>query len=199
MKQPTLAALSALALVATAIAAPALRAAESGLKPGGTVSAFEPIHVTGPDKGTTTCPVCKYGAEAAAQVWISPKESDDNVVALAKSLDGAIAKNGLTKFRAFFVFLPSGESDSAMAKKLSAIAAKAGTSKVAFTYLNGTNKDAIEDYKVNTSSQIRNTIMVYANRAVIANYVNAQATSETLAKIQDSVKEAIAAREKTSN
>ena len=83
-----------LALAALAVPALALtvfHGVESGVKAGGSVSAFEPYHVTGVDRGTNTCPVCKYGAEPAAQVWVNADDSK-NVASIARALEAAIAK-----------------------------------------------------------------------------------------------------------
>lgn len=48
-------------LVALAAAGPAAGAEPvSGLRPGDEVAAWHPVHVTGPEAGTTHCPVCTY-------------------------------------------------------------------------------------------------------------------------------------------
>ncbi len=164
--------------------------AESGPKVGGEVYAFEPTHVTGPDKGTDTCPVCKYGSEPAAQVWVN---GDDpaNLAKITKTLEGAIAKNGLHKFRAFVVVIPAnGETPEAVKSNLTEFAAKNGLKDVALTYVR--DNDAISEYKINTDASVKNTVFVYADRTVVANYVNLKGDDEGLAKLQASIAKAVA-------
>jgi hypothetical protein len=49
-----------LALIALGTGSATAGPADSGLRPGEEVSAWEPIHVAGPHAGTKTCPVCTY-------------------------------------------------------------------------------------------------------------------------------------------
>jgi len=165
--------------------------AESGPKVGGEVYAFEPTHVTGPDKGTDTCPVCKYGSEPAAQVWVN---GDDpaNLAKITKSLEGTIAKNGLRKFRAFVVVIPAkGETQETIKANLAEFATKNELKNVALTYVYGPSKDAIEEYKINTDPSVKNTVFVYADRTVVANYVNLKGDEEGLGKLQASIAKAV--------
>lgn len=164
---------------------------KSGPAVGGEVYAFEPTHVTGPDKGTDTCPVCKYGKEPAAQVWVN---GDDpaNVAKITKTLEGAIAKNGLKKFRAFVVVMPGkDETPSTLKARLASFATENGLSDVALTFVYGDSKEAIEEYKINTDPSIKNTVLVYANRAVVANYVNLTGDDAGLSKLKASIDEAV--------
>ena len=181
-------------LILAALVIPALTlniGAESGRKVGEEVSAFEPYHVTGVDRGTNTCPVCKYGAEPAAQVWVNGDDTK-NVATIAKTLEAAIEKNGLKKFRAFMVFLPAkGESEEATKANLSEIAKENGLSKIALTFIDANSKGAIEEYHINTAADVRNTVMVYANRTVVANYVNLKADDDGVAKLNASIGEAV--------
>lgn len=164
---------------------------ESGPKVGGDVYAFQPTHVTGPDKGTNTCPVCKYGKEPAAQVWVN-NDDPGNVVKIAKTLESAIDKDGLHKFRAFVVYIPGkGQTDAAMTAKLSSLAAKNGIDKVAFTFVNGESRDAISQYQINTDPSVKNTVFVYRDRTVQANFVNLKADDAGLAKLQASIAKAV--------
>lgn len=166
--------------------------AESGPKVGGEVYAFEPTHVTGPDMGTDTCPVCKYGSEPAAQVWVN---GDDpaNLAKITKTLEGAIAKNGLKKFRAFVVVIPNkGETPNTLKANLSTFASENQLKNVALTFVYGPSKDAIGDYKINTDPSVKNTVFVYADRTVVANFVNLKGDDEGLGKLQASIAKAVA-------
>src|ERR1019366_6995653 len=54
---------------------------KSGVAKGGVLSAFEPYHVSGADKNTETCPVCKYPTNPAVQVWVNTDDAK-NVAAI---------------------------------------------------------------------------------------------------------------------
>ena len=79
-------------------------ALKSGPQAGEMVSAFEPVHVTGPDAGTRTCPVCKYGKIPAVQVWVNGDRSE-NVAKIADALEAAIKMEGPDQLKGFIVFI----------------------------------------------------------------------------------------------
>lgn len=159
---------------------------ESGVKVGESVSAFEPFHVTGPDKGTNTCPVCKYGATPAAQIWVNGDDLD-NVGKLAKNLEARIEKAGSKKLKTFFVFL-----DPSVESKLPSMAEKLGLKYVALTYVKGPEDEATKTYGINTSSEVKNTVMVYSKRQVLANIVNLKADEKGLKELDSAIDKALA-------
>ncbi|MBX3114585.1 MAG: hypothetical protein KF824_04815 [Fimbriimonadaceae bacterium] len=150
-----------------ALALPVFASApDSGLKVGEMTSAFEPHHVSGPDKGTDTCPVCKYGNRPAVQVWVNG-DAPENVVAIANDLDKKMASSK-AEFRAFVVYLTHCEKCVEMS---GTIAGKVKGEKVAVTNL-PIDSPAVGDYKVNTDTAVKNTVFVYKNRKVVAKFVN---------------------------
>ena len=153
----------------------------SGVKVGGNLAAFEPTHVSGPDKGTETCPVCKYGMQPAAQVWVNTDDLD-NVGKIAATLEGEIAKYGAPKFRAFVVFIPRGDAKD-LSAKLAKLATDYKLKNVALTYVKGPKDEPITNYEINTSADTKNTVLVYKDRKVTANMVNLKADKEGLAAL----------------
>ncbi len=166
----------------------------SGLKPGEFVSAFEPHHVTGPDRGTDTCPVCKYGATPAVQVWVN-QDNWGNVAKIATDLEGQISKNGSKNLKAFVVYVkPSSVKASQVKTDFENIAVANKLSQVALTFVDGPSDAAVGEYKINTDSSIKNTVLVYSNRAVVKNFVNLKADESGLAGLNAAVKQAVAAK-----
>ncbi len=156
----------------------------SGLKPGEFTPAYEPHHSTGPDKGTETCPVCKYGQLPIVQVWVNG-DSAENVVSLARSLEGRLDKVGLKKLRVFFTFVePEGKSAAAFGKELVALAARARVKQVAFTHLSATSVP-VKDYKINLAA--KNTIFVQKKMKVKATFVDLKADNAGLAQLSAAV------------
>lgn len=170
---------SALALLAVPVFA--LAPVESGLKVGESVTPFHPQHVSGPDAGTDTCPPCKYGNRPAVQVW-SNMDDAENTMAIAKNLSAQVA-NSKTELKAFMINLSSCDACVDGTKTL---AEKAALKNIAMAYLPKTD-DAIKAYKVNTASDVKNTVFVYKNKKVVAKFVNLKADKEGLKNLNDAI------------
>lgn len=177
-KNHILAGLIFASLGATALAA----ALNSGPGVGDSVYPFEPNHVTGPDKGTQTCPVCKYGATPAVQVWVNG-DNMKNIVPIAKELN---AKAHATNFRAFVVFLIDPKDAAETSKTLTTVAEKNKLDKVAFLWLDKSSR-SVSTYKVNTSSEVKNTVLVYKDRRVTQKFVNLHSTKDGLGDLQAAI------------
>ncbi len=162
----------------------------SGLAPGAMVSAFEPTHVSGPDAGTKTCPICKYGKAPAVQVWVNG-DTTENVAKIADALEGAIKMEGGDKLKAFVVFIrPSNVSASMLEGQLKMVAEKCKLSHVALTYVDGPASKFVGQYKINTSSKVKNTVLVYHDMKVDANFVNLQGDQKGLMALKGAMMKA---------
>ncbi len=165
---------------------------KSGPKPGNPVFAFEPWHVSGPDKGTKTCPICKYGKIAAVQVWMN-HDSSANILGLAQVLESEITKHGATKLKAFVVdYNATHKATAVVSRNLKELAAQATGPNVAFTYLSNFNDPAVEAYEINTKAAIKNTVIVYVNRKAVATFVNLQADNTGKSRLVTAINKAVA-------
>lgn len=169
---------------------------ESGLKVGDALPAYEPTHVSGPDANTKTCPVCKYGATPAVQVWVN-NQNPENVLAIAKDLDATMKKanaGGANKFRAFVVFLQGGcgavsgccDNADVLTKTLKDLAAKNHLQNVAFAYIPNTD-ESLKSYQINSDKAMENTVLVYKGRHVTTKFVNLKADKAGLASLDKAV------------
>ncbi len=173
--------LGTLALAMGTLSAIALTPANSGLKVGEMVSAFHPSHVTGPHKGTDACPPCTYGNLPQVQVWVNG-DSPENVAAVAKLLNQTMAEKKASKLKGFVIFLTTDGQTKTTASMIEGLATKTGVNDVCMAYLS-TKNEAVEDYKVNTGSDIKNTIFVYRDRTVKSKFVNLKADKKGLAEL----------------
>lgn len=165
-------------------------ALRSGLQAGDMVSAFEPSHVTGPDAGTTTCPVCKYGKTPAVQVWVNG-DKIENVAKIADALEAAIKMEGSDKLKGFIIFIkPTSMTEDALKGQLKMVADKCHLSHVALTYVNGPKSDPVGQYKINTSSEVMNTVIVYHDMKVNANFVNLKGDEKGLKSLKSAMMQA---------
>jgi hypothetical protein len=169
MKNKALTLVCVSSFAALALAAPL----SSGLNKGEYVSPFHPQHVSGPDKGTDTCPPCKYGNLPAVQVWFGGSEDTNNIMALAKVVDGAVAKNP-ENLKGFMIRVANCDTCTNMAKMMGTDAEKKGMKNVAIAYVKADN-EAIKNYKINLDAKVKNTVLVYKDRQVVAKFVNLKA------------------------
>jgi len=151
-----------------------------GLAIGDYVPAYDPFHVTGPDAGTATCPVCKYINRPMVQVWING-ESDENVAKIAKVLQSAAVKYSKdpNDFKGFLVWLIDKSDESATKTHLTELAKTSAAPNVAFAYLDKT-EEAVKNYEFPLNGNVRNIVLVYVKRKVVAKYINIDTSEATL-------------------
>jgi hypothetical protein len=160
----------------------------SGVDKGDMLSAFEPYHVSGADKDTVTCPVCKYPSNPAVQVWVNADDAK-NVAAIVDDLEKETRANADKKMKAFVIFInPDKQPKDAITKRLKELAAKEKVQNVALAFLPGPDNEAVQDYKINTDAQVKNTVFVYRNRKVDAKFVNFVADKQGLTDLNAAVK-----------
>jgi len=178
--------LGGLAAAALALAIPALAAAPaSGLKAGDSVTPFHPKHLAGPLAGTDKCFPCTFQNRPQAQVWVNG-DDPKNVLALAKQLGSAVKKHQGQEFKGLVVVLTDGKNAAAAEKLVKAAAKTPGTEGVAMAVLPKSD-DAVEAYKVNTSADVKNTVIVYKNWKVADTFVNLKGDGAGLAKLDGAI------------
>ena len=184
MSRKFLFALAALAVFA--IPAVAMNGVESGLNVGETVTPFNPTHISGPDKGTDNCPPCTYGDRPAIQVWLSPKESAENVEAFAKAISEAVKTHKESEFKGFLINLTMCDG---CVNKAKAMAKDTAYTNIGIATLSMEDK-AVARYKVNTSNEVKNTVIVYKDKKVVSKFVNLKLDKYGLKKLNAAIKKA---------
>lgn len=176
MKKTTMFIFAALALVL-----PAWAAIESGLKVGEPVTPFHPNHVSGPNKGTQACPPCTYGARPAIQAWIN---GDDmrNVETIASSLNKAVLTSK-HELKAFLIVLTNSDAEIDAVKKM---AIETKNSDIGIAYLSAKDH-AVQDYKINLASEVKNTIFLYKDKRVVSKFVNFKADKKGLVELDTAI------------
>lgn len=163
----------------------------SGVGKGASLPAYNPAHVTGPDKGTSTCPVCKYPKNPAVQVWINT-DSEKNVALLAAELEKLSRQYADKKLKVFVVFVNRDrENAETVAGRLKQMGDKLKLEHVALTYLSGPDHAAVKGYGINTAPEVRNTIFVYRDRTVDSKFVNLNADAKGLAALREAIAKVI--------
>ena len=158
--------------------------ADSGLNVGESVTTFHPTHVAGPLKGTEKCPPCTYGAQPQVLVWVNA-DKGQNVRDLAKLLNDATEVKKDSNLRAFVIYLTDDLHAPALREQLPKMAERVGSS-IHIAYMNRSN-EAIAKYKINTSAEVKNTVIVYKNKKVTDKFVNLAADEKGKAALTQAV------------
>jgi protocatechuate 3,4-dioxygenase beta subunit len=150
----------------------------SGLQVGEDNPSFIPYHAWGPDKGTRTCPVCKYGRYQGILYFAGEKESREDIENWLSFLEQqSIERDRYLK--AYFVY--GNENDFSKTKRqaeLEKIGQKLNIHKMALTYVPSFNDQETEVFLNKVNPAAYNTIVIYRNSNIIANYVNLKPTIE---------------------
>ena len=166
-----------------AVAAFAVANNNSGLNPGENVTPFHPTHVAGPLANTTNCFPCTFQNRPQVQVWINGDEHE-NIHAIAKTLNDAMGAN--KEFKALLVFVTDKANGEKLGAKLREAAKTPGMDKIGVAYIDK-NDEAVGAYKINLSSDVKNTVFVYKNWKVEKKYVNLKADDKGLEDLNSSI------------
>jgi CheY-like chemotaxis protein len=173
---------SLMACVALAVASIGLAVAaekvQSGLEKGAKVPAFYVKDITGPAKdGDELCYRCRYGNQPV--VTIFAQEMTDEVAALAKELDGVVAKNRDQKMAGFVVLMASDPAKAA--PSLTKAAEKLKIEQLPLTTFKGT--EGPKGYKINEKAAVTVMMWVDGTVKVSEGFNKGELNKETIAKV----------------
>ncbi|MBA4852270.1 SMP-30/gluconolactonase/LRE family protein [Emticicia sp. BO119] len=157
-------------------------AQNSGLAVGEDAPAFDPYHVSGKDKGTKTCPMCKYGAKTdGLMVWIN--DDLQNYEKLLSFLEGQYLTKNANNWKTFIVFMnPNHKKESLLKRQLSDYTRKLDLKNVAFTFINSpTDTETAGVYEINP--KVKNTIFAYKKRVITKKFVNFDTGNENFSAL----------------
>ncbi len=148
-------------VIAAGVAVGVAEELQSGLPCGDKVPAFNVKDVTGPNKGTSLCYRCQYGARPV--VTIFTRTMDDNVQSLIKQVDGLVGKNGEKQMKAFVVVLT--DKPEEQEKSLPEVAKKHNIKSVPLTVFD--SPAGPPNYKIAKDAEV--TVMMWNKSEVKAN------------------------------
>ena len=171
--------LAGTALVAAAFA----YGANSGLNKGEKVTPFHPNHFAGPLKNSTNCFPCTFQARPQVQVWVNG-DNAGNVVAIAKSLSASMKKYDSKEFKALVVFVADKKDVESV--RSTVLAATKGIDNVGMAVI-AKNDESISNYKINLSSEVKNTVFAYKDWTVQNKMVNLKADKAGLMDLDNAI------------
>lgn len=150
----------------------------SGLNIGEDQPSFIPFHAFGPDKGTQTCPVCKYGRYHGI-IYFTGNNTDWTEV---KSWLQFLEKESEKRNRYLKVYFVYGDDKNYNQSNRQQLLEKLGKELTirytALTFVPSFSDRPTEAYKNRINPEARNTFIIYKHRSIVGKYINLQPTAE---------------------
>lgn len=160
----------------------------SGLAIGDEQPSFGPYHAYGPDKGTETCPVCKYGRYQGILFFVGNHPQWESIKSWLRFLEArAVAVSPMLKV--YFIYGNSRQYNSALRQKqLENLGNELQLKKTALTYVPSFNdkKSDVHLNKINPDAE--NTFIIYRHRIIVDTFTNLAANQQNFDKINAALK-----------
>jgi protocatechuate 3,4-dioxygenase beta subunit len=158
----------------------------SGLAVGSNCPAFDPLHLSGVDAGTHTCPMCRYGYGQGIMVWVNHSDIQrmDKFIRL---LEHEMQVRGEKKFRVFVLYMnPNWKQtdkpgQSILQHKIKEWCDRENLKKVTVAWLPSPFDESCRNYQINPA--VSNTVLAYKQRKVVAKWINVNYSEESLSGI----------------
>ncbi|MEO5967386.1 MAG: hypothetical protein ABIP68_00125 [Ferruginibacter sp.] len=150
----------------------------SGLNIGEDQPSFLPYHAYGADKGTQTCPVCKYGRYHGIIYFVGNNPNWKEIKEWIKFLDqeSIERKNYLKVYFVYGNELMYKKEDRE--KELEQLGAELKIKNVALTFVPSFNDTKTEAYFNKINPNVENTFLIYKHRNIINKFINLKPTLE---------------------
>lgn len=150
---------------------------QSGLNIGEDQPSFIPFHAFGPDKGTTTCPVCKYGRFHGIVYFVGNDPRWDDIKKWMIFLEQeSVTRNKYLK--AYFVYgNEKGYSKETRQKELEKIGTELNLKNIALTFVPSMTDTESEVNLNKINPRVENTFIIFKHRTIIDKFINFKATA----------------------
>lgn len=160
-------------------------ALQSGLNIGEDQPSFMPFHAWGPDKGTQTCPVCKYGRYHGIVYFVGDNPNWDEIKSWIKFLDEESIKRE-KYLKAYFVYGNSNNyNKQTRQKELENIGRELKLQKIALTFVPSFDDVESEANLNHINPKAENTFIIYRHRTIVDKYINLKPIQENFNKISE--------------
>ncbi len=160
---------------------------QSGLQIGEDNPSFIPFHAFGPDKGTRTCPVCKYGRFHGIIYFVGNYTNWDDIKKWLTFLEQESVKR--SKFlKVYFVYGNGNKyNKETRQKELENIGIELKLKNIALTFVPSMT-DTESEVNLNKINQsVENTFVIFKNRVIIDKFINFKATLDNFKIISSSL------------
>ncbi len=151
---------------------------QSGLNIGEDQPSFRPFHAYGPDKGTQTCPVCKYGRYHGIVYFIGNNPNWDEIKSWLQFLE----QESTTRqkyLKAYFVYgNEKSYNKDARQKELEQLGKELNIKNVALTFVPSFSDTKTEANLNKINLAVENTFTIYKHRSIIDKYIDLKPTED---------------------
>ena len=159
----------------------------SGLKIGEDNPSFTPYHAYGPDKGTKTCPVCKYGRFQGILYFVG-NHPDWNTIKdwlLFLEQQSELRKEFL---KVYFIYGNENNYNKDLRQiKLESIGDELKLKHVALTFVSSFSDKESDIFLNKINAEVDNTFIIYSNRTIVDKYINLEPSQENYKLIKQTL------------
>lgn len=159
----------------------------SGLNIGEDQPSFIPFHAFGPDKGTQTCPVCKYGRYHGVVYFVGNNPNWDDIKKWLLFLEEeSTARQKYLK--AYFVYgNDKSYKKEARQRELEEIGRELNIKNVALTFVPTFSDTKTEAHLNKINPEVENTFIIYKHRSIIDKYIDLKPTSKNFEVLSETL------------
>ncbi len=157
----------------------------SGKNIGEDIISFTPFHAYGADKGTKTCPICKYGWYHGILYFVGNKPNWNEIKDWLKFLDTESQKRE-KYLKVYFVYgNETNYNKNNRMQVLEKLGIELDLKKVALTFVPSFKDKSSEVYLNNINPNMNNTFFLYKRSNIFEKYVNLKPNQENFKKIAE--------------
>ncbi|WP_245706093.1 intradiol ring-cleavage dioxygenase [Catalinimonas alkaloidigena] len=157
--------------------------ARSGLHIGEDQPSFTPFHAWGPDRGTRTCPVCKYGRHQGILYFVGNHPDWDEIRLWLQFLEAeSVRRNEFLKV--YFVYgNENGYEQAARVRELSDLGEALSLQHVALTFVPSFADTASDIHLNRLNPDVGNTFVVYRRSNIVEKWIDLKPTPVNFQRI----------------
>ena len=160
---------------------------QSGLQIGEDQPSFTPFHAYGPDKGTNTCPVCKYGRYHGIIYFVGNDPNWNEIKKWLTFLDAESVKRS-KYLKVYFVYgNDQSYKKNDRQKLLENLGKELNIHNTALTFVPSFSDKETQANLNKINPAIINTIIIYKHRNIVDKYINLEPSMENFKIISNSL------------
>ncbi|PZD76560.1 intradiol ring-cleavage dioxygenase [Mesonia sp. K7] len=161
----------------------------SGKNIGEDIISFTPFHAYGADKGTKTCPICKYGWYHGILYFVGNKPNWNEIKDWLKFLD--IESQKREKYlKVYFVYgKDTNYNKNERTQELEELGTELDLKKVALTFVPSFKDKTSEVHLNKIDPNVNNTFFIYKRSNIIDKYVDLKPNQKNFKKISERLDE----------
>ncbi|GAB3931795.1 hypothetical protein [Mucilaginibacter myungsuensis] len=146
---------------------------------------FTPYHAWGPDKGTRTCPICKYGWYHGILYFVGDSPNWADIKKWLAFLESESIKRE-KYLKVYFIYgNAKNYNKQARETELANLGRDLQLQKVALTFVPSLSDRGSEIHLNKVDQKVGNTFILYRRNTVFANFIDLPATASNFSMMSD--------------